>query len=180
MAILTPVPNDNDHIRGGENASIEIVEYGDYQCPHCGRAYPILKKIQKNLGPDLKFVFRNFPLSEMHPQAFSAALAAEAAGLQCRFWEMHDLLFESQGALNWLDLQIYAVKAGLDVLRFQNDINSESLSRKVRHDFKSGVQSGVNATPTLFINGLKYNGAWNEQSLGQYLEILQQGGAVEP
>src|SRR5271154_1671763 len=97
---LKPAVNKNDHIQGDSNAPIELVEYGDYQCPHCGRAYPVIKAIQEKLKGDLKFIFRNFPLSDVHPDAFNAAMAAEAAALQNKFWQMHDIIFENQSSLD--------------------------------------------------------------------------------
>src|SRR2546422_6563189 len=113
MAKLKPPLNSNDHLQGKPSASIELVEYGDYQCPHCGHAYPIIKNLQRSLGDDLKFVFRNFPLSESHPDAFNAAMAAEAAALQHKFWEMHDIIFENQHALDFESLFLYAKTTGL-------------------------------------------------------------------
>src|SRR5215467_13022909 len=98
MKLLTPAVNSNDHIEGDPNAQIELVEYGDYECPYCGRAYPIVKDIQQALGKELKFVFRNFPLSKIHAHSFAASVATEAAGLQNKFWEMHDIIFENQKA----------------------------------------------------------------------------------
>ena len=167
---LVPAVNSNDHIQGDNSAPVELVEYGDYQCPHCGRAYPIIKRVQKKLGTDLKFVFRNFPLSEVHPDAFNAAVAAEAAALQGKFWEMHDVIFENQENLSPEDLFSYAERVGLDVSRFKSDIQKESLSGKVENDFESGVRSGVNGTPGLFINGHKYDGSWDEETLLQQLK----------
>src|SRR6266404_5482851 len=108
MTHLNPPVNSNDHIQGIKTAPLELVEYGDYQCPHCGHAYPIIKNIQRSLGADLKFVFRNFPLSESHPDAFHAAVAAEAAELQQKFWDMHDIIFENQQELSVESLFLYA------------------------------------------------------------------------
>jgi protein-disulfide isomerase len=170
MSQLKPAVNSNDHIQGENTAPLELGEYGDYQCPHCGRAYPIIKKMQRSFGDDLKFVFRNFPLSEIHPDAFNAAVAAEAAGLQQRFWEMHDIIFENQRALDFESLFFYAKKIGLDLERFKNDIQKNSLITKVEQDFESGVRSGVNGTPSFFINGNKYNGDWEEGMFTQYLK----------
>src|SRR5882762_8064144 len=118
-AQLKPVVSSNDHIQGNTAAALELVEYGDYQCPFCGAAYPIIRNIQRKLGDDLKFVFRNFPLAEMHPNAFNAAVAAEAAALQKKFWKMHDIIFENQQQLAWDDLFAYAKAIGLDFARFQ-------------------------------------------------------------
>src|SRR4051812_17821166 len=114
MKKLKPSVSSKDHIQGNESAFLELVEYGDYQCPYCGMAYPIIKNIQKKLGTDLKFVFRNFPLSEMHPDAYNAALAAEAAALQSKFWQMHDLLYEHQDQLEVESLFAYADALKLD------------------------------------------------------------------
>jgi protein-disulfide isomerase len=160
---IEPLVNSNDHISGDNNASLELVEYGDYECPSCGHAYPIIKAIQKKLKGNLKFVFRNFPLSEMHPHAFKAAVATEAAALQGKFWEMHDIIFENQARLSPDALLKYAQRIGLDVNRFKEDIQKKSLSDKVENDFESGVRSGVNGTPGFFINEYKYNGPWGEE-----------------
>ena len=170
MAQLKPPVNNKDHIQGKDNARIELVEYGDYQCPHCGHAYSIIKNLQRSLGTDLKFVFRNFPLSEAHPDAFNAAVAAEAAGLQQKFWDMHDIIFENQQALDLESLFLYAKTIGLDLERFKNDIQKNALITKVEQDFESGVRSGVNGTPSFFINGKKYNGDWEENVFSQYLK----------
>ena len=110
---LKPPVNSKDHIQGNKNAPLELVEYGDYQCPHCGRAYPIIKAVQEAMGDNLKFVFRNFPLSEVHPDAFKAAVAAEAAALQHKFWEMHDIIYENQELLDWENLLSYAKRLDL-------------------------------------------------------------------
>ena len=173
MKQLTPSVSNVDHIFGNSTAAIELVEYGDYECPHCGRAYPIVKEIKRQLGKDLKFVFRNFPLSKIHPNAFNAAVATEAADLQGKFWEMHDIIFENQRALDIESILSYASGAGMDMDRFRKDIGQESLAEKVEHDFESGLRSGVNATPTFFINGKKYEGDWSGDKLIEYLkEIL--------
>jgi len=170
MKQLTTPVNSNDHIIGNPNAPIELVEYGDYECPYCGRAYPIVKDIKQQLGKDLKFVFRNFPLSKIHPHAFSAAVATEAAGLQDKFWEMHDIVFENQKTLDAKDIFAFAGQLGLDIDRFRNDIQQTSLVDKVEKDFETGMRSGVNRTPTFFINGQKYEGEWGSGQLLQYLK----------
>jgi protein-disulfide isomerase len=170
MSQLKPAVNSTDHMQGKNTASLELVEYGDYQCPHCGHAYPIIKNLQQSLGADLKFVFRNFPLSEIHPDAFNAAVAAEAAGLQGKFWEMHDIIFENQQELDLESLFLYAKKIGLDVKRFKNDMQKDTLANKVEQDFESGVRSGVNGTPSFFINGKKYDGDWEEDVFTEFLK----------
>jgi protein-disulfide isomerase len=170
MTQLKPPVNSKDHIQGKNTAPLELVEYGDYQCPHCGRAYPIIKNLQRSLGPDLKFVFRNFPLSEIHPDAFNAAVAAEAAGLQQRFWDMHDIIFEHQQELDFESLFLYAKTIGLDLERFKNDIQKNTPISKVEQDFESGIRSGVNGTPSFFINRKKYDGDWEGRAFSQYLK----------
>jgi protein-disulfide isomerase len=149
---------------------IELVEYGDYQCPHCGHAYPIIKAIQQKFGSDLTFVFRNFPLSEVHPQARIAAIATEAANMQGRFWEMHDVIFENQKNLLGRSLTEYARRIGLDTDQFQDDLKNNVHAEKVQADFESGLRSGVNRTPSFFINGEKYDGNWEEEAFSDYLE----------
>ena len=167
---LQPAVSSKDHSQGNNNAPIVLVEYGDYQCPYCGQAYPIVKAVQKAMGNDLKFVFRNFPLTEMHPNAENAALAAEAAAMENKFWQMHDMLYENQQQLDPQDLTAYAKKIGLNASEFQKDSESDAASTKVESDFESGVKSGVNGTPSFYINGVKYDGSWDEESLTQYLK----------
>src|SRR4029079_14678074 len=135
MKQLTISINSNDHILGNPNATIELVEYGDYECPYCGRAYPIVKDIKQKLDGDIKFVFRNFPLSKIHPHAFMAAVATEAAGLQGKFWEMHNIVFENQRSLEEENIIYFANLVGLDTVRFKVDIQSRHLIEKVERDF---------------------------------------------
>lgn len=149
--------NEKDHQLGNTIAGVILVEYGDYQCPYCGRAYPLLKRLLKEKGDAVHFVFRNFPLQEIHPMALSAALAAEAAGIQEKFWEMHDLIFEHQDNLSNGQLLDFANYLKLDVMRFGSDWQSEAVLSKVEADFESGVRSGVNGTPTFFVNGNRLN-----------------------
>jgi protein-disulfide isomerase len=170
MSLLRAPVNSSDHVQGPDNAPVTLLEYGDYECPHCGRAYPILKTIQKQMGPRLRFVFRNFPLRESHPHAEQAAEAAEAAGAQGKFWEMHDRLFERQFALDEEYLIEYAGDLGLDVARFRKELGSAAYAPRVREDFRSGVTSGVNGTPTFFINGVRYDGSWEASDLLGALE----------
>jgi protein-disulfide isomerase len=162
---LTPPVSAEDHAAGPEDASVTLVEYGDYECPYCGMAHPIVKRAQQELGNQLRFVFRNFPLAEAHPHARLAAQAAEAAAAQGKFWEMHDMLFENQAALEPDDLVGYAKSIGLDIKRFERDLEAGTFAKKVRDDFRSGVRSGVNGTPTFFVNGKRYEGSWaNEEA----------------
>ncbi|MEN4760721.1 thioredoxin domain-containing protein [Chryseobacterium sp. C39-AII1] len=156
---LKPSVSKTDHTQGNPGADLVIVEYGDYQCPYCGAAYPVLKELMNEFGNQIQFVFRNFPLSEIHEYASSAAVAAEAANVQGKFWEMHDAIYENQEYLNERFLFELAEKIGLDLARFKTDIQKASLENKVNDDFESGVISGVNGTPSFFINGNKFNGS---------------------
>ena len=176
MKQLTERVNDNDHISGNTDAPLELVEYGDYECPHCGRAYPMVKDIQQQLGSTIKLIFRNFPLSKIHPHAFSAAVAAEAAGLQGKFWEMHDILFENQTVLDTENIFRFASMLGLDVERFKNDIQQNHWVEKVEKDFESGLKSGVNGTPTFFVNGKRFDGEWTNGKLLDYLKSILANG----
>jgi protein-disulfide isomerase len=159
-----------DHVQGPATAPVTLLEYGDYECPYCGEAYSALKAIQKRMGNDLRFVFRNFPLKQMHPHALAAAEAAEAAGAQGKFWEMHDMLYEHQDDLEPQALVGYAKSLGLDVQRFVKDVNAGTFAAKIKHDFQTGVMSGVNGTPSLFINGERYDGGYDADPL---LEVLR-------
>jgi protein-disulfide isomerase len=149
--LRTPV-DETDHVTGKSSAAVTLVEYGDYQCSHCGHAHPILKKLLKDFGSDLLFVFRNFPLEESHPAAMIAAQAAEAAALQGKFWEMHDLIYEHQDELDQDNLVYFAEALDLNLPKFKNDLHSQAVISKIEKDFETGVRSGVNGTPTFFIN----------------------------
>jgi protein-disulfide isomerase len=164
-AMLHVPVTERDHVQGRPDAPVTLLEYGDYECPHCGRAYPIVKEVQQRLGRQLRFVFRNFPLSEIHPHAQHAAEAAEAAAAQRRFWEMHDLLFEHQRALADGDLVAYARRLDLEVEQFERELGEHMHRRRVREDFLSGIRSGVNGTPTFFINGVRHDDAWDVETL---------------
>ena len=160
-----------DHVRGSEDAPYTLVEYGDYECPECGRLYVILRDLQRDLASRLRIVFRHYPLSGIHPHAQQAAEAAEAAGAQSKFWEMHTMLFERQKALRTKDLIRYAEELSLDVGRFRQELKYETYNQRVRADFLAGVQNGVFGTPGLFLNGVRYDQAWDEDSLRRQLEI---------
>ena len=162
---LNPPVGPEDHSAGPDGAPITLVEYGDFQCPHCGRAYPIVKEIQKRLGKRLRFVFRNFPLTQIHPNAEHAAEAAEAAAAQDKFWPMHDRIFERQFALDDEYLVEYAAELGLDATRIADELAKGTYRDRVRDDFMSGVRSGVNGTPTFFINGARHDGRWDYDAL---------------
>ena len=173
---LTPPVGERDHIAGPDDAPVTLVEYGDYECPYCGMAHPVVKRAQRELGKQLRFVFRNFPLAEAHPHAQIAAQAAEAAGAQGRFWEMHDLIFEHQDALEVEHLLGYAASLGLDAKQIARDLEAGTYVKRVRDDFRSGVKSGVNGTPTFFVNGVRYDGSWaNEKAfIGALRDAAQQ------
>ena len=141
-----------DHQKGKPSATVTLVEYGDYQCPHCAEAFPLVKKLIKEFPNDLVFVFRNFPLQQSHPEALGAAQAAEAAAVQNKFWEMHDLLFEQQSQLNKSNFIYFAESLNLDVDQFEEDYDSENVMSQIESDIESGIRSGVNGTPTFFIN----------------------------
>ena len=166
--LSTPV-SARDHTQGPADAPVTLVEYGDYECPHCGRAHPIVKAIQARLGSQLRFVFRNFPLKEIHPHAEHAAEAAEAAAAEGKFWEMHDNIFEHQRALGDLHLLEHAAEVGLDVERVKRELEAHTHEPRVREDFLSGIRSGVNGTPTFFINGLRHDGSWDAEALERAL-----------
>jgi protein-disulfide isomerase len=166
---LTPAVSEADHRQGPDDAPVTLVEYGDYECPSCGQAYLIVKEVQRLLGSKMRFVFRNFPLSEKHPHAMRAAEAAEAAGGQGKFWEMHDMLFEHQDALADSDLVQDAALLEIEVEQFRRELAAGMHTDRVRKDFDSGVRSGVNGTPTFFINGVRYDGSWDLESLVEAL-----------
>jgi protein-disulfide isomerase len=163
--LALPVSVSRDHIRGPANAPISLVEYGDYECPFCGAAHVIVTAIMDRMEGDLQYVFRHFPLTTIHPRAEQAAEAAEAAGAQRKFWAMHDMLYEHQQALESQHLLLYAEALGLDLARFGQDLAKHVHAPKVREDFMSGVRSGVNGTPTFFINGVRHDGPWDFETL---------------
>lgn len=162
---LTPPVDASDHAIGPDSAPVTLVEFGDFECPHCGRAYPIVKDIKAALGDRVRVVYRHFPMTNMHEHAQLAAEAAEAAGVQEGFWEMHDQLFEHQDWLEPADLVSYASDLGLETERFERALDERTYQNDVREDFLSGVQSGVNGTPTFFIDGARYDGELNRDTL---------------
>jgi protein-disulfide isomerase len=176
---LKPPVNEHDHVAGRAGAPVTLVEYGDYQCPYCLAAYPVLKGVQQQMGDRLRFVFRNFPISEAHPHAEHAAEAAEsvaARGGMDAFWAMHDLLYEhQQDSLMDDALASYAAEAGVPAHDVLDDLEAERYRAKVRADFMSGVRSGVNGTPTLFINGVRYDGPRDEETLVAVLTEVADG-----
>ena len=165
MSELKVPVTSSDHIQGEEKAPITLVEYGDYQCPYCGAAYPIVKRVQKHFGKRLRFVFRNFPLTEAHPMAQSAAETAEFADAHGKFWQMHDAIYENQRSLSVEFVIELAEKLGLSGAALANSLNSQQYAEKVRADFMGGVRSGVNGTPTFFINGRRHDASFEYEDL---------------
>ena len=173
MSKLKPAVSASYHQIGNPKAAITLVEYGDYECPHCGLAHPLIKRLLKEMGDQILFVFRNFPLQESHPHAFMAALAAEAAGRQGKFWEMHDLIFDYQRQLSADLLLKLAEQLDLNLEQFGKDWKSDEITGKVERDFESGIRSGVNGTPTFFVNGTPvYSYDETYESLEEAVQIL--------
>src|SRR3989441_4936899 len=169
--LVVPVDPSRDHIHGDPKALLTLVQYGDYQCPFCGAAYPEVKTVQKELGSNLRFVFRNFPLTNVHEFAMQAAETAETASAQGKFWEMHDFLYEHQKTLG--DPQValdYARRLGLDIQKFQRDLSQHTFLPRIKEDFEGGVRSGVNGTPTFYVNGIRHDGAPTAEELVSALQ----------
>jgi protein-disulfide isomerase len=173
--LALPVIPGRDHIRGPVNAPVSMVEYGDFECPYCGAAYPMVEAVRAEMADQLQFVYRHFPLTTVHPYAWGAAEASEAAGVQGRFWEMHDSLFEDQRHLATADLLARAAALGLDIDRFQTELAAHLHFDRVQENFLSGVRSGVPGTPTFFINGLRYQGPVDVRSLLGALQLVLSG-----
>jgi formate-nitrite transporter family protein len=170
MTELTPPLSAEDHVDGPERAELELVMYGDFQCPYCTAAYPIVRRIRDQLGGRLMFAFRHFPLRDIHPDAERAAEAAEAAAAQGAFWQMHDRMYESGGALSREDLIGYATELGLEAGRFAEELDSEVHRPRVQRDVDSGIASGVMGTPGFFVGGRLHGGSFDAQSLIAALE----------
>jgi Na+:H+ antiporter, NhaA family len=165
-----PVDPERDHVRGSAEAAVTLVEYGDFQCPYCGEAYPVVRELQERFGDQLRFVFRHMPLPDLHPRAQCAAEAAEAAGAQERFWEMHDRLFEHQHEMGDSDLRGHAEAAGVpDSERFDAELRDGVYAARIEEDYRSGAQSGVPSTPRFFVNGLIHLGS---ASYGELAEAI--------
>jgi protein-disulfide isomerase len=170
MAALKIPVSSRDHIAGDENARITLVEYGDYQCPHCARAHPIVKRLQKHFGKDLRFVFRNFPLNEIHPFAESAAETAEFAAQFDRFWEMHDAIFENQENLGPELLLQLTQSLGLSESQLRQALAIHQYTEGVRQDLIGGARSGVNGTPSFFISGHRHDGSFEFDELSSAIQ----------
>jgi protein-disulfide isomerase len=171
---LAPEISGGDHVRGAPGAPMRLLIYGDYECPYTRKALISVAQVRENLGDEFIYAFRNFPLTEIHPHALHAALAAEAAGLQEKFWEMHDLLFQSQRALTDEDLAAHAAEIGLDVDRFRADFADRKGLPRIDADVASGVRNGVEGTPSLFINGEPYQESYDPENLINALRTASQ------
>jgi protein-disulfide isomerase len=178
---LAPPVTEQDHVQGSDAAAVTLIEYGDFECPVCGRAYPVLKRVKQRLGKRLRFVFRHFPIADVHPHAEPAAEAAESVaerGGPQAFWAMHDLLFEHQDALDDPSLARYATQAGADGAAVLEDLETSRYRERVRDNFMSGVRSGVNGTPTLFIDFIRYDGPRDEETLVAALDLVADESSV--
>ncbi len=169
MKLAIPV-SAHDHVHGAATAPVTLVQYGDYECSYCGRAYPIVKAIQKELGAKLRFVFRNYPLTQSHPHALHAAEVAEAVALHHDFWAIHDTLYQHQAALDDRSLLGYAQKLGLDPDKIADEASGEAVMARIRGDVEGGDRSGVNGTPAFYINGVQHTGSWDYEPLLAALE----------
>jgi protein-disulfide isomerase len=171
MATLKVPVTQHDHVRGPANAPITLVEYGDYECPHCGLAYPIVNQVQLSFSGRMRFVYRHFPLTEIHPHAEIAAESAEFAGAAGLFWDMHDALFENQSRLNITTIFLIGAELGLPETAMRNALETGQYRNKVRNDFMGGVRSGVNGTPAFFINGVRHDGPYDYASLVSAIQL---------
>jgi protein-disulfide isomerase len=170
MTTLNIPVTTKDHLQGDANARVIVVEYGDYECPHCGLAYPIVKRLQKHFGQQVGFVFRNFPLTETHPHAEIAAESAEFAAANECFWEMHDGIYENQEVLGESLLLELAETLELSAPALREALNDREFAPRVREDFLGGVRSGVNGTPTFYINGLRHDGPFEFEFLAAAID----------
>jgi protein-disulfide isomerase len=165
-----------DHVQGPADAPLEVIEYGDYQCPHCAKVHPIMRDLLARYGPRARFAFRHFPLVKLHPKARLAAEAAEAAAAEGKFWEMHDLLYTHQDALEPADLLKYAEQLGMDLGRFRRDLEAHAYAARIQRDLAGGVRSGVNRTPSFVINGRRHDGGYSVEELAAALDAAAGSG----
>ena len=168
-----PVDPERDHIRGNADAPLTLVEYGDYECPYCGRAAPIVEELRARFGDELRFVFRHLPLVDIHPHAEGAAEAAEAAGAQGSFWQMHARLFDGQKALEVDDLKGYASELGLDADAVGREVVEQAHIRRIAEDLQSAGRSGVRGTPAFFVNGRLHEGSYDAETLAAAIEAAR-------
>ena len=179
-ARLTLPVGSRDHVRGPEGAPVTLLEYGDFDCPQCGRAYPIVKELEARFGDRLRFAFRNFPLTNVHPHAQRAAEAAEWAASHGAFWPMHDALLEEQALLSEAHILHIALRLRLDPASLEQAWKARTFFRRVKEDFLSGISSEAKGTPTFFVNGFRHEGSWDLPSLAQAIEqaIQSTGGSA--
>jgi protein-disulfide isomerase len=177
--LALPVDPDQDHVRGSDDAPVTLVEYGDFECPYCGRAEPVVRELLADAGEEVRYVWRHLPLEQVHPHAALAAEAAEAAAVQGAFWEMHDLLLNHQDHLTGRDLLGYAGQLGLDVERFRRDLKEHRLGARVAEDVQSAELSGVSGTPTFFVNGRRHYGAYDIDTLKAAVKTAKARALVE-
>jgi len=181
MTTLRNAVSQEDHVAGPSDAPVTVVEYGDYECPYCGAAYPVVKQLQRKFGDRLRFVFRNFPLTQLHPNAMGAACTAEYSAGAGKFWEVHDALFEQQQHLSMATFEAISDSNGLDVSGLRQALADGRFEAGVRREFTSGLRSGVNRTPTFFVQGVRFDTpdyrylAWD---LGQAIESAAETGDV--
>jgi protein-disulfide isomerase len=175
--LVEEVDPSRDHIRGPEDAPVTLLEYGDFECPYCGRAEEVIRQLLRDTGSDVRYVWRNLPLNDVHPWAQLAAEASEAAAAQGAFWEMHDALLAHQDELEMRDLVRYAEELNLDVERFRRDIREQTYADRVAADVTSADESGVSGTPTFFINGRRHYGVYDIDTLTQAVRTAKQRAA---
>jgi protein-disulfide isomerase len=178
MDLSDDVDPDRDHIRGADDAPVTLVEYGDYECPYCGQAEAVVRELLVSFGHDLRYVWRHLPLNEVHPNAHAAAEAAEAAGAQGAFWEMHDRLFEHQDELTTVDLLLHAEALGLDADRVRNELDLHTYDQRLAEDVTSADASGVVGTPTFFVNGKRHHGDYDLDTLSAAVRAAQMRAAM--
>lgn len=174
-ALLSVPVGTDDHSSGPLDAKLTVVEYGDYQCPYCGQAYQIVEKLRTVFADSMRFIFRNLPLADVHPNAEAAAEVAEAVGLQGKFWEIHERLYENQSDLSAAALLRYVEEVGADVKLTTKVIADGAPRRRVESDFEGAIRSGANGTPTFFVNGVRYDGSWLYQPFAEFLTQLIEG-----
>jgi protein-disulfide isomerase len=173
-ALLSIPVGPEDHASGPPDAKLTVVEYGDYQCPYCGQAYPIVEKLRRTFADSMRFVFRNLPLADVHPNAEAAAEVAEAVAQQGKFWEIHDTLYENQGDLSAAALLRYVEEVGADVKEATTEIAKGGPRQRVEADFEGAIRSGANGTPTFFVNGERYDGSWAYEPFSEHLtQVLE-------
>jgi len=175
--LTVPVDEHRDHVAGKNTAPVTLVEYGDYECPYCGEAYPIVKQLQTTFGDQLRFVFRNFPLTQLHPDAEFGAEVAEAAGSRGKFWEMHDFVYENQKRLNDPApfFEFARARLGLDGAAMQQEVAQHRNLPRIQEDFIGGVRSGVNGTPTFYLNGVRHDASYEFDVLAAAIRAASRG-----